>query len=385
MITTTPSPVTRPRWARRILPTAVLAATLTAVGLPAAAASPTDDVRNQIFGTKTVVARGLDNPRQLSLVGNGQLYIAEAGHGGSTCIGEGEDALCVGGTGAISQILVPQTASNVTPRRIVTGLFSGAGPSGAFATGADGVSAASATELYIAVTGGDPEGPVPPGADQAGKLLRSGYLQPTRVIADIAGYEAANDPDGQGVESNPYATLVVNKNLTLVADAAANTVLAVSKQGAVSVFAVLPNITGGDCDQRPNEDGSFSCDFVPTSLALGPDGGIYVGGLGAEAPGAGTVIKYSPAGAPLATWTGFTDVTGVAVGSDGSLYVSELFAGDVVKVAPGGARSAIAVPFPAGLAVDAQSNVYVAAYSVAPATGDLFGPDSSGQIWRIRF
>lgn len=373
------------RLARRILPAAAVALAIGVAGMPAAGAGPADDVKNQIFGTKTVVARGLDNPRQLSLVGNGQLYIAEAGSGGDTCVGEGESEVCVGETGAISQILVPQFASNVTAKRIVTGLFSGAGPDGSFATGADGVSAASATEVYIAVTGGDPEGPQLPGADQAGKLVKSGFLRQNTIVADISGYEAAHDPDGQGIDSNPYATLVVSKNLTLVADAAANTVLAVTKQGAISTFAVLPNITTGNCAGVPNDNGTVGCDFVPTSLALGPDGSIYVGGLGSEVPGAGSVIRYSQAGTVLSSWTGFFTITGVTVGKDGSLYVSELFANDVVKVASNGTRTAIEVPFPAGLAVDAQNNVYVSAYSVSPAEGGVFGPDSSGQIWRIRY
>jgi hypothetical protein len=91
----------------------------------------------------------------------------------------------------------------------------------------------------------------------------------------------------------------------------------------------------------------------------------------------------------------------VAVGRDGSLYVSELFAdgdptdlapppGHVTKVAPNGERTTIRVPFPAGPAVEQWNNVYVVAWSVAPADG-LVGPDgipvpdSDGHIWRLRF
>jgi hypothetical protein len=386
----TTTPVRRPL---HRLPAAAVAAlsvgALCVAGMSSASAAPADDIKDQIFGKKTVVAQGLDNPRQLSLVGNGQLYIAEAGSGGDTCLGEGEQVVCFGDSGAISQVLVPQFAENATPKRVVTGLFSNAGPDGSFATGADGVSAASASEIYIAISAGDPEGPQVPGAAQAGKLLRGGFLRPVTTVADIAAYETANDPDAQGVESNPYATLVIGGGTTLVADAAGNTVLAVDKRGNVSTFAVLPNITTGECEDRPNEGGTVGCDFVPTSLALGPDGGIYVGGLGSEVPGAGSVIKYSRSGQVLDTWTGFSNVTGVAVGKDGAVYVSQLFGpeffdGSVVKVAPGGDRSSIDVPFPAGLAVDAQNNIYVAAYSVSTAEGS-FGPGTSGQVWRIRF
>ena len=98
-----------------------------------------------------------------------------------------------------------------------------------------------------------------------------------------------------------------------------------------------------------------------------------------------------PAGRLVRTWTGFTTVTGVAVGTDGSLYVSQLFAeaadggavpGVVTKVTPDGTRTSVDVPFPAGIAVDNADNVYVAAFSTASEDG-LGLPDSSGQIWRL--
>ena len=66
---------------------------------------------------------------------------------------------------------------------------------------------------------------------------------------------------------------------------------------------------------------------MPTSLSLGPDGYIYVGELHSEQPGKAKVWKYDRRGNPVRSWGGFTTVTGVARGKDGSLYVSELFGG----------------------------------------------------------
>lgn len=364
---------------------ACAAVALVAPGVAPAAATTSLD--------PTVVVQGLNNPRQLSLIGTGQLLIAEAGRGGDQCVGEGEEQQCAGTSGAVSVVLAPQVREGTSPRRIVSGLLSAAGPDGSFALGATGVSARSLAAIDSAVNFAPPEAFPPnlPG-DQAGKLLRSGFLRPTRIVADIAAFEAENDPDGQGVESNPYASLA-QRNRTLVADAAANTVVSVDRRGDVSLFAVLPTVDTGACADIPNEDGTNSCDPVPTSLAEGRDGYVYVGGLVSDVPGEGRVWKLDPrSGAIVDEWSGFTGVVGVAVGRDGSVYASELFAnfnpetfsgGALTKVAPDDSRVTIDVPFPGGVAVDRSGRVYVSAYSIASADGLGF-PGSSGQVWRFR-
>ncbi len=336
-------------------------------------------------GGPTVVTNGLNNPRQLSLIaGDGIVLIAEAGKGGPDCQPDPmdpESQFCVGTTGAISTVVVPQFGANKRHLDLVTGLQSGAGPDGSFATGSQGVSARNLGEFKIV-------------SDFEANLLRARPFGAAQVQASIGAYEEANDPDGQGVESNPYSVLAL-PGRTLVADAAANTIVSVADNGVISTFAVMPNITDGLCTDVPNDNGTTGCDFVPTSLTQGPDGAIYVGGLGAETPGAGRVVKLDPtSGAVLATWGDLFTVTGVAVGRDGAVYASELFGGDpeapvpgnLVKIAADGTRTSKTVPFPAGVAVDKFNNVFVAAYSTSPDTGlGIPGTDSSGQIWRLRF
>ena len=185
------------------------------------------------------------------------------------------------------------------------------------------------------VTAGAPDLPPTVPAEQGGKLLDARPYGPINEQADVTAYEEANDPDGQGVDSNPYSVLAL-RGRTLVADAAGNSIVSVNDSGQISTFAVLPNITTGLCADVPNDAGTTGCDFVPTSLALGPDGAIYVGGLGAETPGAGSVAKLDPdTGAILQTWDGLFTVTGVAVGRDGAIYASELFGGDPSAPVPG--------------------------------------------------
>ena len=108
-----------------------LAAAAAVIAAPTAGAHTTGG-----SDTFTVVADHLNNPRGLSPAPGGGLYLAEAGSGGSLCMGGGEEGeTCVGLTGSFDKV----TAGGV--KRIVTGLISAAGdPSGAFAEGPVSVS-----------------------------------------------------------------------------------------------------------------------------------------------------------------------------------------------------------------------------------------------------
>jgi hypothetical protein len=383
---------------RRLLPGAlVTTAVVTGVALLSAPSGAAPAVVPTASTEPVVVATGLNNPRQLSLSGT-DLFVAEAGSGGTAC-GEGGEDSCIGTTGAVAKITQAYRARSATPTRVVTGLLSAAGPDGTFAVGSDGVSAVDLGRLYIAMTYAPPD-VLPEGlpGEQAGKLLVN-RLGKTTVAADITGVEIGSDPDGAGVDSNPYAVLAL-PGRQLVADAAGNTIIEVRAGQPPRVFAVLPEHDGNQA--------------VPTSLAVGRNGTIYVGELNGENPGTARVDMLSPTGQLIGHVDGFTTISGVAVGADGTLYVSELFGGiedtpasvrargaasyvsaarragvsaadieapgQVTTVRPNGTRSTRAVPFPAGIAVDAGNHVFVSALSVLPA-GD---PEFGGQVWRFR-
>src|SRR5919199_4291805 len=72
----------------------------------------------------TVITSGLDNPRDLAFSPAGRLYVAEAGHGGSQCIGGGEmGETCFGFTSGISVVQILRHSHY----RIVSGVVSNAG------------------------------------------------------------------------------------------------------------------------------------------------------------------------------------------------------------------------------------------------------------------
>ncbi|NHC16098.1 ScyD/ScyE family protein [Motilibacter deserti] len=322
-----------------------------------------------------VVLSGLNNPRQISWDGRGEMYVAEAGRGGEDCVGEGEQSTCTGTTGSIIRIKRPEKTTNGTADRVITGLLSAAGGDGSGAVGVDGVSAIN-SKVWFAMTYAPPELVPSPAGEQFGKLYSGhGSSGNNKVLADITAYEEANDPDGDGFDSNPYAVLA-QSNRTLVVDAAGNSVLSVSPAGKVTTFAVIPEYAPG-------------LDSVPTSLAQDAAGNVYVGDLGGEVPGNAKVRKYSPTGTLLQTFGGFTTVTGVAVGADGSIYAAELFGGSnafpgqVARLAPNGTRTVAAVPFAAGVAVAPNGDVYTSAFGIATAEG-MGLPGSEGAVWRVK-
>ncbi|RZS89519.1 hypothetical protein EV189_1286 [Motilibacter rhizosphaerae] len=224
------------------------------------------------------------------------------------------------------------------------------------------------------------------------------------VVADPQRFELAHNPDGQtqfgkgGVPldalSNPYYLIPDAHGYALLADAGANDILRLNSRHAVSLFATLPLITAGACKGAKNNDPKHvGCDPVPTGLTYGPDGALYVSALGGEVEGA--VFKLDAmTGALLQTWTGFGEgLTGVAVGPDGTIYASELLhgapqgdgpppkgfdpstVGRIVRVAADGTKTYAAVPMPAGLAWH-DGQLWSTAWSVA----GLLGVKSAGQL-----
>jgi hypothetical protein len=342
-----------------------------------------------------VVVRGLNSPRQLSVTPLGGLLVAEAGAGGNECfpLDANGDMQCVGKTGAISWVPFPQESRTAHPIRLVTGLLSFAAPGGLEAFGPAGV-AATGGGKFLFVQPGFPPVPPPADVDTSGlqKLLLTRVPGAPRTVGDLGAFEAANDPDHQGPDSDPYSVLVLPDQV-LVADAAGNDVVR-WRDGKLSLFAVFPNLQDGGCAGQPNDNGTTGCDAVPTGLAVGPDGLVYVASLGGP-PGTARVYVMDPnTGRIIRQITGLTGVSGLAVGPDGSVYASELFTafgpngpdfttGKVTRIRPDGTRTDTTVPAPAGLAIIGHS-LYVSAWTVAPAGGLPGQPDSGGQLWRLR-
>ena len=175
-----------------------------------------------------------------------------------------------------------------------------------------------------------------------------------------------------------------------VADAGANALAEVHRNGVAKVIAFFGVPKGSQSDSA-----------VPTCVARGPDGALYVGELlgGFYSPGHARIWRVVPGHAPKVWATGLSTVQGCGFGRDGAFYATEFQtggldegptanpAGDVVRIDRHGHRTHLGVGklfFPSGFAAGSDGSIYVSNCSIAPAGG--LGPQlckNGGQVVRI--
>ena len=125
---------------------------------------------------------------------------------------------------------------------------------------------------------------------------------------------------------------------------------------------------------------------MPTSVAQGPDGALYVGQLtGFPFPVGGASVWRVPAsgGSPEIVEAGFTNIIDIAFGPDGSLYVLEFAqdgilagppAGALTRIAPDGTRAVVASDglfAPGGVAIARNGRIFVTNFSISAGGGQV--------------
>ena len=242
----------------------------------------------------------------------------------------------------------------------------------------------------------------------------------THIVADLAAFERNHDPDAfegiqwknqaceaidgfsEGPQNNPYKVVGVAGNSAYVADAAGNSILSATTNGAIDWLAILtpPLDSNGDFMVRWNagNDGEIPCYVqpVPTSVAVAPNGDIFVGELTGTLAGtdgvfpigrsrvwkinAGTnnvvLDERNPSEDFELLISGLTSVIDIEIGPDGLLYVVELdesswFSAFIPEVATGGTISsydldgnlmeviASGLEFPSAITFDKRGNLWL--------------------------
>ena len=322
----------------------------------------------------TVVMSGLDNPRGLAFAPNGALYVAEAGRGGSgPCVVLPRETRCFGMSGAITRLWQGQQ------ERVVDGLPSHATPEGTDASGPTDISFQGTGGAYVTLgLGGGPDFRQALGSEDSGRLLHLAASGRWKVVADVAMYEFAFNPAGGPVDSNPFGVLAEPKGRVIV-DAGANALLQVRADGTMETLAVFPS------QSNPTPVGPPSIEAVPTSVARGPDGQLYVGQLTGFpfVPGLATIYRVTPGQAqPVVHCAGFKMIMDLAFEADGSLLVVEhatgglLFptnSGQLSRVAPDCSRTTLLAGLdrPTSIAVGNDGAIYVTNHGVTPGAGEV--------------
>jgi hypothetical protein len=322
----------------------------------------------------TVVMRGLDNPRGLAFAPNGALYVAEAGRGGSgpCALNGANENRCFGTTGAITRLWKGRQS------RVAEGMPSHALPDGSSASGPNDISFQGTGGAYITLgLGGGVEFMEALGSEYFGTLIHMPASGKWKVVADVALHEFDENPAGGPVDSNPFGVLA-EPGGRLVADAGANALLRVAANGTVETLAVLP--------PQPNPTnprvGPPTIEAVPTAVARGPDGALYVGQLTGFpfVQGLAKIYRVVPGQDPVVHCAGFKAIMDLAFGPDGSLYVVEnatggLFfpanSGQLSRVAPDCTRTPLLVGLdrPTSVAVGDDGAIYVTDHGVTAGAG----------------
>ncbi|XGV97620.1 MAG: ScyD/ScyE family protein [Leptolyngbya sp. BL-A-14] len=342
-----------------------------------------------------VLATGLDSPRKLSFGPDGALYVAEAGWGGSGASipspSRPSVSLSYGATGAITRI------QNGVAQRVVTGLPSVAAPDGTEAAGVNDIEFDRDGNAYAIVgLGSSPANrdslSVPDFAQLIGIDRFDGGASWTK-LSDFGAYEQGNNPDGQALDTNPFALLIKN-NTAYVVDAGGNDLLS---QRAFASQPTLETIFPNQTTTDPRTGKTMSRQAVPTSVAVGPDGALYVGELTGAPFQSGTADVFRlDKGQPEVYAGGFTNITDLAFDQSGGLYVLEYDAdgigtgrdaGALIYVSPDRkTRTTIddQLTAPTGLALDAKGDIYISNKGAVAGQGEVlrlkldrpFSPDS---------
>lgn len=328
----------------------------------------------------TVVATGLDNPRGLDFAPNGALYVAEAGVGGDgPSIPGAEGEMHFGLSGSVTKVF------KGVQTRIVTGLPSLALEDGTSAIGPSAISFGQQGHAHLTIGLGQPpavrEDELPATAASMALLFQMNQNGKVKAVADLGAFEGANDPDGNGPDSNPNGVLSDKAGGVYVTDAGANALLHVDARGGVSVVAIFPNrIVPTPFNPE------FSMQAVPTNVVRGPDGALYVSQLtGFPFPAGGAnIYRVVPGSAPTVFASDFTNIIDLAFDRGGNLYVLEIdqngilapgMTGRLARIpAGGGAQVTIAsdgLVMPGGLAIGPDGALYVSNFSTLPGAGQV--------------
>ena len=338
--------------------------------------------------TMQPLLEGLLDPRFIVVDGT-DVYFTETGNGGDQPLvlpaGEGtpEPAAPVsmhGQTGKLSKL-----SADGTLTEIVSDFRSYTFGDHGEIVGAAGLALDGAGAAYVAVGAPGPFVGMMPRAGDEGVVYKVDLATGEKeIVADLLQWEIDENPDPAAIDSNLYGAAFLD-GMVYVADAGGNDILAIdTATNTVSTFAVTGGLPAPFLPDsgNPARGGDMEIDSVPSTINVGPDGRLYVSFVsgGPFVPGIVPVLAYSVDGSVETFAEGLTMVADLAFDSQGRMYASTISmdfinqaAGQISRVEDDGSLTMIAVvPVPAGIAFDADDNLYSFMFSaVAPSGGTL--------------
>src|SRR5213596_1408365 len=329
----------------------------------------------------TVFATGLNNPRGLKFGPDGNLYVAEGGIGGANST-EGccEQVIPPVGpyTGSTTGSRISKIDANGNRTTAVDNLPSSqtSAATGNLISGAADVAFIGNT-LYILMGGAGCSHGVPQVPEMPNGVLRVNADGTTELIANLSAFVMAfpvahPNPDDFEPDGTWYSMIALAGNL----------------------YAVEPNhgeldrITPEGQISRATDISASQGHIVPTAIAY--RGNFYVANLNTlpVVPGSSKIYKITPSGNVSVFAEGLTAILGVVFDGRARMYVLETstaagdptpFTGKVIRVDPSGHQTEIAsgLFFPTGMTLGPDGALYVSNVGFGPP------PVGLGEILRI--
>ena len=195
------------------------------------------------------------------------------------------------------------------------------------------------------------------------------------------------------VDSHPYG-LAVSRHTAYVADAGANSVVSIDlESGQTGTVAVLPprpltiSAAAAAANHLPDcvVGRSYRFEAVPTDVAVGPDGCLYVTSLpgGPEDPSSGargTVFKVDPDDGDVQVLADkIMSPTGLAVDDEGDVFVASLFGNGILRIDGHSGRQSTLLSAASVADVDLHGSMLYATVNTLPPDGAPATP-LNGQI-----
>jgi LPXTG-motif cell wall-anchored protein len=329
----------------------------------------------------TVVATGFNGPQGILVASDGSVWVIDSGVGGDQ-----EKTIKSPETGQDVKVTIGDTARvvKIAPdgkQTVAATLPSVQAPQEA----SGGSRLALLGGVLYATSGGWTEaslGPTAPPNTAAVVKIEGGKAT---EVAQPWKLEQEKNPGGFAVDSHPYGLTAGPDGSLWVADAGGNDLLKVNPStGQVDLVAVFPGIPGPMAN--PGRGGANESDPVPTAVAFGADGAVYVSLLpGAPfLPGSSKIVKVGADGSISDYATGLTMTTDLRPGPDGNLYAVQIGqftdkgpvpnSGKIIRIKAGGTPEVVlsGLSFPTSIDFNAAGDAFVTTNGV--------GASGSGQV-----
>src|SRR5205809_1554251 len=329
----------------------------------------------------TVFATGLNNPRGLKFGPDGNLYVAEGGIGGADST-EGCCEQVIPPVGPYTGSVTGSRVSKIDANGVVTTAVDNLPSSqtsaavGSLISGAADVAFIGDT-LYVLLSGAGCSHGVPQVPEMPNGVLRVNADGTTELIANLSAFVMAfpvahPEPDDFEPDGTWYSMIAVGGN----------------------IYAIEPNhgeldkITPEGQISRISDISASQGHIVPTAIAYRAN--FYVGNLNTfpVVPGSSNIYQITLSGQVRVFAKGLTAILGVVFDGRARMYVLETstaagdpapFTGKVIRVDPSGHQTEIAsgLFFPTGMTLGPDGALYVSNVGFGPP------PVRLGEILRI--